>query len=112
MEQILQEAKRLGKLLAGHPSARAYMEAKKRLNADASAQQLLKDYEAQARKIAELERQTKPVEVEDKRRLAELQSQISANDVLKDFMHAQVEYLDLLRRAHDAINEQLDSAAE
>ena len=109
MEAILQQAERLGKLLSEHSAAKAYVDARKALGADSQAQRLLRDYESAVRKIVQLERETKPVEVEDKHKLADLQSQVAANELVKRFLQAQVEYLDTLRKAHEAINQQLAS---
>ena len=112
MQAVLELAEKLGKLLAEDPRGKAYIQAVEDLNADAQAQQLLRDYETQARKIAELERQVKPVEVDDKTRLADLQAQIASNQLVKRFLQSQVEHLDMLRKVHQKINEQWEPPAK
>ncbi len=112
MQAALELAEKLGKLLAQDPKIKAYIQALDDLNADTHAQQLLRDYEAQARKIAELERQVKPVEVDDKKKLVDLQAQIASSQLVKRFLQTQVEHLDLLRKVHQKINQQLEPPAK
>ena len=75
---------------------------------DQQAQQLLKDYEAQARRIGELEASGKPIEPEHKQELAQLQSQISSNELIKKFLQAQVGYMDVMRKVNEKINQRMD----
>jgi len=110
VEDIIAMAERLGKAIAACPQAKALEDARKALNADEEATRLLKDYQEQAEKIARLEDENKPVEVEDKHRLSDLQGRLTALAVFKKFTMAQVEYVDLMRRVNDAIRQQIAPA--
>ena len=70
MEQILDMATRLGKLIAADPRAQRMSAARDTLEKSLADRQLLADYEQQQRRMMELEDQQKPIEPEDKRRLA------------------------------------------
>jgi len=107
MQEIVELAEKLGSLLAKEPAVRAFVQARKSVDDDKQAQQLLKDYEAQARRIGELEASGKPVEPEDKHKLSDLQSQISSNELIKKFLQAQVEYMDVIRKVNERINQHL-----
>ena len=61
-------------------------------------------------KIADLEREGKAIEVGDKHKLSQLQSQISSNPAVKDFMAAQVDYMNLMRKVNEAVMKQLAPA--
>jgi hypothetical protein len=70
---------------------------------DGEAQQLLQDHQKQIEHIRQLEAEVKPVEVDDKRKLAELEQKIASNDLIKSFMKAQVDYADLMQRVRTAM---------
>jgi hypothetical protein len=67
----------------------------------------MEDLHRQSEKIAALERQNKPVEVEDKHKLQEINDKLVANEVFKKHMIAQVEYVDLMRKVNQAIGKAL-----
>ena len=103
MEQIFELAERLGKAVAAHPRAAALAQMRKKLRADPQASQLLKDFQDQARRIAQLEAEQKPVEVDDKHKLADLQAKIASNDLLKQWMRLQADYSELWNKVNRAM---------
>ncbi len=107
MAAIVELAERLGKAIADSPQAEALRDARKELNKDAETSQLLKDYRAQAEKVAGLEEQKKPIEVDDKHRFQELQEKLAASEIFKKFTAAQVEYIDLMRKVNTSLQKQL-----
>ncbi len=112
MADITELAERLGKAINSSPQAAALRAARKSLEADPQLSQLLKDYQAQAGKIDRLEGDNKPVEVEDKHKLQELQDKLFASETFKAFTAAQVEYVDLMRQVNSVLREQLAEEIE
>ena len=107
MNEIIQMAERLGNAVARSAQASGLRAARKAFEAQPDAKKLLADYQAQADKIAQLEGQAKPVEVEDKHRLQELHDKLVANELFRKLTAAQVEYVDLMRRVNDALRRAL-----
>lgn len=109
MQTVLDQAKELGKVIAEHPRAKAYVEAAAGIRDDADARELLQSYEKHAEHVSQLEQEGKPIEVSDKRKLNDLQSKVFSNDTIKNFMRAQADYVDLMNRIHKAMNESMDA---
>ncbi|MFB3894295.1 MAG: YlbF family regulator [Phycisphaerae bacterium] len=107
MNEIIELAGKLGKAIASSPQATAMRAARKALDAEASVVQTLKDYQAQEDKIAQLQHDNKPIEVDDKHKLQDLHDKLIASDVFKKFTAAQVDYVDLLRQVNSAMRQQL-----
>ena len=107
MDAILQLAERLGKAIAESTQAQAMRQARKALADQPGAAELLKTYQEHASKIARLEAEQKPVEVDDKHKLQELHDQLIATESFKKLTAAQVEYVDVMRKVNDAIRRQL-----
>jgi cell fate (sporulation/competence/biofilm development) regulator YlbF (YheA/YmcA/DUF963 family) len=107
VDDILQLAQKLGVAIAQSPQGAGLRGAKKQLDSQPDVKKLMDDYRRQSDRIATLEREKKPVEVEDKRKLQETNDQLVANDFFKQYMAAQVEYLDLMRKVDAALNKAL-----
>jgi len=100
-------ARRLGKAIADSPQAEALRVARVELDANPDLGKTLNDYQQQAEKIEQLEEEQKPVEIEDKRRLQELNDRLVGSEVFKRFTAAQVEYIDLMRKVNEALQAEL-----
>ncbi|MCD4699861.1 MAG: YlbF family regulator [Phycisphaerae bacterium] len=107
MTDIIELAERLGKAIGNSSQASTLRGAREEMNKQGEIAQLLKDYQAQAGKIAESEHENKPVEVDDKHKLQELHGKLVASDVFKKFTAAQVEYIDLMRQVNETLQKQL-----
>ncbi len=105
-QEILDAATGLGRLIAKHESAVKLENALKRLQGDVEAQRLFNDYHRHLEKINEKQANGQPIEVEDKRRLANLQDMISHSEVLRDLQIGQMDYVDLMRQVDEAISGQ------
>lgn len=101
---VLMKAKTLGEALAVHPRVQAMHAAQRKVQDDAAAQKILKDYQQQASVIGRREAEGKPIEPEDKRKLADLQRLMAGNDVLKQMIRAQADYMDLMNQVHETID--------
>jgi cell fate (sporulation/competence/biofilm development) regulator YlbF (YheA/YmcA/DUF963 family) len=103
MQEIIAEAAALGKKIAEHPRSRAFFDAARAAVADPEAQKLLRAYQEAAERLHELEASGKPIEPEDKRRLAALQSEMIGNEKLKAMLKAQADYVELMTHVQQAI---------
>jgi cell fate (sporulation/competence/biofilm development) regulator YlbF (YheA/YmcA/DUF963 family) len=111
-EDILAQAGRLGKMIADSPEAGKLKEAQKALEAEPELKQLLQDTQQHMDKMSQLESSGQPIEVDDKRRLQELQNQLIASETFKQFTAAQVEYVDLMRKVNEAMRSELREVEE
>lgn len=111
MQEILDSAAALGRLIAGHDSYRRLRAAEAKVAAQPDTRKLIEDFEAQRGKIAELESQMKPVEVTDKHELQRLADAVHANPDLQELLRAQADYLSVMNRINRTIRQQLDGPA-
>jgi len=105
MDQILELATKLGKLMAADPRAVKMNEARRALQDSPEDRRLLEDYQNAQDKIRELESQQKPIEPEDKKRLASLHSGVTSSPVMKALLKAQVDYAELMGAVSQRIEE-------
>jgi len=112
VNEIIEMATRLGRAIARCPQSEALRKARAEMNAQKDVMQLLRDFQKQSEKIAELQENDKPVEVEDKHKLDELHEQLVSKEAFKKFTAAQVEYVDMMRKVNTAISTALGGAEE
>jgi cell fate (sporulation/competence/biofilm development) regulator YlbF (YheA/YmcA/DUF963 family) len=112
MQAIIELATRLGRAIAESPQATKLRAAKEELNHHADLTATLKDYSAQAEKIAKLEAENKPLEVEDKHRLDKLESKLLSHEVFKRYTASQMDYVDLMRHVNAELRKQLAAVEE
>lgn len=103
IEQIVSAAKDLGKLIASHDACSKFHAILHKLEKDLEAQRTLTDYNRHLQTIAEKEQNGQPIEVEDKRKLEQLQNGLIDNSLLREFQVAQMDFLDLMRRVDETI---------
>jgi len=75
---------------------------------DRDSQAVLQAYQQGLERIRELEASGRPIEPQDKRSLAEAEAKVAGNDKLKAMMKHQADYLEMMHR----INEAMDEAAQ
>ena len=107
MDQILELAARLGERIAADPRGRQMADARAALDGSLQDRQLLEDYETQQQKMNELAAAGRPIEPEDKRRLADLHAKVIGSRVIKDVLKAQADYLELMT----AVSQRIEEAA-
>ena len=107
MDQILEQAARLGEQIAADPRGRQMADARAALDGSLQDRQLLEDYEAQQQKMNELAAAGRPIEPEDKRRLADLHAKVIGSRVIKDVLKTQADYLELMT----AVSQRIEEAA-
>lgn len=111
VQELLAKARSLGEALAGHPRVRAHYEAQRAVQADAEAQKLLQDYQAQLNRIRRLEVARKPIEVADKHKLRDLEARMAGYEALKKLMRTQADHVEIMAQVNRAIEEPLSTLA-
>lgn len=103
-QEILEAAQALGKQISTHEASIKFEKLLKALQEDVEAQRLLNDYQRHMAKIAEKETKGNPIEVDDKRRLEDLQNRVISHPTLRDLQVSQMDYMDLMRQVNEAIS--------
>ncbi len=107
MDDLLQKAEELGRLLVDQPRFKALMTARDAIRADAAARKALADYQTHVDHLQQLQAARKPIEVADKRRLAELETALSGNAKVMAMSKAQADFSELMSRINRAIYEKI-----
>jgi len=108
----LELAEKLGKAIASDGRYTAMRKAEEAVANDAETQDLLNEYEAQEMKIARLEAEFKPIEADDKQKLAVIRDRAAANELLKALLSSKMEYAVLMQQVTQAIERQLRPAVQ
>lgn len=102
-QQILEEADKLGQLVAQHPAVGRYRDAQRAVAGDPDAGRLLADFDRQIEALARQEQSGLPVTDAQQMQLEALQSRIVSHLKIKALNLAQVDFVDLLRKVSQAI---------
>jgi cell fate (sporulation/competence/biofilm development) regulator YlbF (YheA/YmcA/DUF963 family) len=108
--EILEQAKGLGKHLASNPRVKAYAESQQKIQSDEQAKRLLRDYQLLADKLQKVQSEGKKVSEPDATQLQKLEQDMATNDAIKGWMRAQSDYVDLMYRVDRAIQQGLSEA--
>ena len=106
MEEILELASKLGKLMAADSRAKGMAAASKALAESTEDRQLLGDFEDQQHMLGQLEASGKPIEPDQKRKLADLHQKVIASPVIKNLLKAQADYIELMNAVSQRIEEE------
>jgi len=109
-DQIMQEAEKLGQLVAQHPAVARYRQAQKSVAEDPEAGRLLADFDRQLETLGRQEQSGMPVTDAQRMQLESLQSRIISHIKIKALNLAQVEFVDLLRKINQTIQRPLADA--
>ncbi|MEM1353367.1 MAG: YlbF family regulator [Planctomycetota bacterium] len=101
--EILDQATKLGELIAEHDTAKRLEQAVAGLQNDLNAQRAMTDLNRYAQSLEQKARQGQPIEVEEKRKLESLETAVVTNPLLTGMQKAQMDYVDLLRKVDEAI---------
>ena len=110
-QQILDQAAKVADLLAQHPAVEAYRKAQKAVADDPEASRTLGEFDRLLESLERQQMQGAPVTDAQRTQLESLQSRIVSNIKVKALNMAQVEFMDLLRRANQAMLSKLGDAA-
>jgi cell fate (sporulation/competence/biofilm development) regulator YlbF (YheA/YmcA/DUF963 family) len=106
-DQIMQEAERIGQLVAQHPAVARYKAAQKAIAEDPEASRLLADFDRQLESLSRQEQTGLGVTDAQRMQLESLQSRIISHIKIKNLNMAQVEFVDLLRKITQTIQRPL-----
>ena len=104
-QEILAAAGNLGALIATHPVVQTYKETIRQLDLDVGAKTLLQQYEQLIEQLSMKEAQMQPIEIAEKKQFEQLQQSIMMNPTLKKFATVQGEYMDIMKKVQETINE-------
>ncbi|MEM9417479.1 MAG: YlbF family regulator [Planctomycetota bacterium] len=102
-QAILDAADQLGQLIAAHPATQKLESLIKQLEDNTDSQRLMNDLNRHNQTLAEKQAKGEPIEVDDKRRLQELQQDVAMDPILRDMQLAQMDYVDLMRKVDERI---------
>ena len=111
-DQIMQEAEKLGQLVAQHPAVARYKQAQKSVAEDPEAGRLLADFDRQLETLGRQEQSGMPVTDAQRMQLESLQGRIISHIKIKALNMAQVEFVDLLRKVTQTIQRPLADAPQ
>lgn len=107
MDDIIAKAHELGKLIGANERTRAFVTAAKAAAEDTAAQEVMRQYHQQAEALQRLQMEGKPIEPDMKRKLADGQLAVASNARLKELSRLQADYLELMNKVNDAIEESI-----
>lgn len=111
-QQIMDEAEKLGKIVAQHPAVARYKQAQKTVSDDAEATRLLAEMDRQIETLSRQEQSGLPVTDAQRSSLEAMQNRVVSHLKIKAWNMAQVDFVDLLRKISQTIQKQLgDSPA-
>ena len=84
-DAIVELAGRLGKAIADSPAAAELHAARKAVTDHPEASRLFKEFQEQSLKIAKLESEEKPIDVDDKHKLRDLHEKLIAREEFKKY---------------------------
>ena len=108
MDEILAAAAELGRKIAASDAFARLRRSESAVQADEPAHKLLSDFEAQRRRIEELESSGKPVEVEDKHRTRDLADAVHSHPKLQELLRAQADYLEMMNHINRTIQGEMN----
>ena len=109
-QQIMDEAAKLGDLVAQHPAVARYKDARRAVEADPEATRLLSDLDRQIESLSRQAQSGMPVTDAQQQQLEAVQSRIISHIKIKALNMAQVEFVDLLRKITQTIQRPLADA--
>ena len=112
MDEIVELAQKLGKAIAASAASAKLRAARKALDAEPDLTRTFEEYRKQSEKVALLEAENKPVEVDDKHRLQDLHDKLISSETFKRYTAAQVDYVDMMRKVNEALQDNLGETEE
>jgi len=103
MDKILKKASDLGHLLKQNEIIKRFTELSEKLQKSEDSKKLLEELIETSRAYEEKERDGKPIEPEDKKKLSELQEKSQKDELLSEFMATQGYYINLMTQVNEAI---------
>jgi len=106
-QQIMDEAAKVGQLVAQHPAVARYKEARRAVDQDAEASRMLSELDRQIESLTRQSQAGMPPTDAQQQQLEALQGRIVSHIKIKALNLAQVEFVDLLRKVSQTIQRQV-----
>ena len=106
-QQIMDEAAKVGQLVAQHPAVARYKEARRAVDQDAEASRMLSELDRQIENLTRQSQAGMPPTDAQQQQLEALQGRIVSHIKIKALNLAQVEFVDLLRKVSQTIQRQV-----
>ena len=106
-QQIMDEATKVGQLVAQHAAVARYKEARRAVDQDPDATRLLSELDRQIENLTRQSQAGMPPTDAQQQQLEALQSKIVSHIKIKALNLAQVEFVDLLRKVSQTIQRQV-----
>ena len=110
-QQIMDEAVKLGQLVAQHPAVARYKDARRAVDQDPEAGRMLAELDRQIEGLTRQAQAGMPVTDAQQTQLEALQNRIVSHLKIKALNLAQVEFVDLLRKVSQTIQRQVADPA-
>jgi cell fate (sporulation/competence/biofilm development) regulator YlbF (YheA/YmcA/DUF963 family) len=110
MDDVVEQAKRLAGLLAGHARTKELREATAAVAGDAAAKSLEEDYARASAEVHQLEETGRPIEPETKRRILDLQGRIRKSAPLQRLFRAHAQFAEMMDGVQRTLSGALDEA--
>jgi cell fate (sporulation/competence/biofilm development) regulator YlbF (YheA/YmcA/DUF963 family) len=109
--QIIEEAEKLGKLIAQHPAVEKYKQAQRAVAEDIDASRLMAEFNRQLETLVRQEQAGAAVTDAQRMALESLQGKIVSHIKIKSLNMAEVDFVDLLRKVSQTYQRPLADAA-
>ena len=106
-QQLMEEAEKLGRLVAQHAAVARYKQAQKLVADDPEAGRLLADMDRQIEALSRQEQAGLPITDAQRMALESSQNRVVSHIKIKNWNMAQVEFVDLLRKITQTIQRPL-----
>ncbi|MCF7958943.1 MAG: YlbF family regulator [Phycisphaerae bacterium] len=107
MDQILEQAEKLGRMIALNERTAMWKQIQKQVAADPATAAIIQGYQGQYAKLQKLQAENQPIEVEDKHLLQELEQKMMTSESVKELTRRQMEFVELMKKVKEAIDNQL-----
>jgi len=107
-QQIMDEASKLGDIVAQHPAVVRYKDARLAIEKDPDATRLLAEFDRQLEALGRQQQSGMPVTDAQQQSLEALQNKIVSHLKIKALNLAQVEFIDILRRITQTVQGRLN----
>jgi len=108
MQEVYRKAEELAEEILQSEEYKQLLENESLAEGNAEVQDLIKQYNDQATKIAEKEKNTQPIEPEEKRQLQTLMEQMQSNQLLQNLLKAQADYAQLMNKINEILSNKLE----
>jgi len=103
LNDILKKAEELGRAISASDRFKAVEKAREEIDADKQLQADVKVLNDLTTKLAKLEKDTKPVEPDDKHRLRDLQQKVMGAAKMQELMRVEADFAELMNRVNRTI---------